>query len=810
MRNRGVRVGTVAALVASVAAPGLFGGGSASATGDPSASGCRLGNGVQHVVHLTFDNVHFFRDNPNVPSDLEQMPHLLQFLVDNGTVLSNMHTGLIAHTAQDSLSIYTGLYGDRHGMPVSNSYKTFRPDGTTEPDGSFVYWTSPVYNSATRTASTTDLAPSMVYSPTVPAVSAATPKVTPAPWVPFTRAGCSVGNFSTANMVLENVGLDIPTVFGAASPEASQVAADPSSFKDPETADYVGVAVHCAKGDATCSSAQAVKFGQTSPSTTAVADVLADEPGGYAGYQALFGHRYVAPQLGAGTPNVSHNGYPVTNAAGNLVALDGHEIRNSFANQPGFPGFNPLANESLAYMADMLEAGIPVTYGYISDLHERKPGTDGCTTSGALAGYALGPGDACYVNNAKAYDEAFATFFERLTADGITPANTLFVINAEENDHFAGGTPNRSAASAPTPAGCDGVTVACSYAAGQIGELSANLPGLLATQFGDTAAFDVEPQGASVYVHGQPVANDPAARQLERDTAGITADNPYNGTTAEKIVNYQAGAVEQRILHMTSGDPLRTPTYTIFPKGDYFFGQGPQNCTSPCVSTFSRFAWDHGYYSPNIDITWTGLVGPNVAHHGVDGLDPTHGPAVLDPTGDTTVPAFSATGTWADETDIRPTMLWLTGLRDDYQTDGRVLNEIVDRAPRVMRNIQQVATCYKQLNAGVGDFGTNTLLAESAALASGTTADDTQFTTTETTLTWLASVRDTLATIIKTTLANAAFDHRAPSTLEAILEQHACRQVIRISDRLAQQPNMTIAAATKLFDPAAPNRVETT
>ena len=41
-------------------------------------NGCHLGNGVKHVISLVFDNVHFFRDNPNVPSDLEQMPHLLQ------------------------------------------------------------------------------------------------------------------------------------------------------------------------------------------------------------------------------------------------------------------------------------------------------------------------------------------------------------------------------------------------------------------------------------------------------------------------------------------------------------------------------------------------------------------------------------------------------------------------------------------------------------------------------------------------------------------------------------------------------------
>ena len=176
---------------------------------------CNLGNGITHVIHITFDNVHFFRDNPNVPSDLEQMPNLLNFLEQNGTVLSNMHTGLIAHTAEDSIAIYTGLYGDRHGMPLSNSYKSYHPDGTTEIDGSFVYWTSPVYNSVAQTASAFDLSPSMVYSPIVPAANNAPNTITPAPWVPFTRAGCSVGDFSTANMVLENVGLDIPTVFGA-------------------------------------------------------------------------------------------------------------------------------------------------------------------------------------------------------------------------------------------------------------------------------------------------------------------------------------------------------------------------------------------------------------------------------------------------------------------------------------------------------------------------------------------------------------------------------------------------------------------
>ena len=98
-------------------------------------SSCHLGNGVKHVVMLQFDNVHFFRDNPNVPSDLQMMPNLLNFFENNGSFMSNNHTPLIAHTADDILTTMTGLYGDRPGMPVRNSYQAYNTDGTTDPAG---------------------------------------------------------------------------------------------------------------------------------------------------------------------------------------------------------------------------------------------------------------------------------------------------------------------------------------------------------------------------------------------------------------------------------------------------------------------------------------------------------------------------------------------------------------------------------------------------------------------------------------------------------------------------------------------------
>ena len=222
-----------------------------------------------------------------------------------------------------------------------------------------------------------------------------------------------------------------------------------------------------------------MKFGQTKPSHTAVADLLPNEPGGYTGFQALFGHRYVAPQMGAGTPNLKHNGFEVTNAAGNLVDLNGNQLNGAFlTNHPGFPGFDINASQTLAYMADMLESGVPVVGGYISDLHGNHniPGLNACKN----APDALASGTKCYIEQAQYYNRAFGIFFKRLAADGITPKNTLFVFSSDEGDHEAGANVGRAVQ--PTPANCDGAKVIgntvkpdvlCTYPAGTFGELAA-------------------------------------------------------------------------------------------------------------------------------------------------------------------------------------------------------------------------------------------------------------------------------------------------------------------------------------------------
>src|SRR5262245_63726680 len=103
----------------------------AVAAPQPSANGCQLNSdygAIQHVIEIQFDNVHFTRDNPNVPSDLEQMPHLLNFIEANGVMLDNHHTPLISHTANDILTTLTGVYPDRHGVPVANSFRYSLPN----------------------------------------------------------------------------------------------------------------------------------------------------------------------------------------------------------------------------------------------------------------------------------------------------------------------------------------------------------------------------------------------------------------------------------------------------------------------------------------------------------------------------------------------------------------------------------------------------------------------------------------------------------------------------------------------------------
>ena len=314
-----------------------------------SEAACQLNspnNQIKRVVYIIFDNVHFRRDNSNVPSDLEQMPNLLNFIRNNGTLMTNDHTILISHTAGGILTNLTGVYPDRHGQAVANSYRYFLPNGNTLSSSSFKYWTDIVDDTGTPPA---DPLPNMVNA------DSGTPKTMPAPWVPYARAGCDFGSVANANIVLENTATgpsgDITKVFGVNSPEwneavASNAAPSNTAARNLAQTDFVGFVIHCGAGGGICAG-----------NPNARPDSLPDEPGGYNGFLGLFGAKYVNPAINHGSAGVNNlNGQPITDQFGQL----------------GFPGFDGLfATTTLAYIAQMQEAGIPITFGYISDAHDQ-------------------------------------------------------------------------------------------------------------------------------------------------------------------------------------------------------------------------------------------------------------------------------------------------------------------------------------------------------------------------------------------------------------------------------------------------------
>src|SRR5579864_1248176 len=233
MRLRPVLRRSIARIVAFGLLPASVAGLTTLAASGAAQAGntCQLNSArgaIQHVIYIQFDNTHFTRDNPNVPSDLEQMPNLLNFIQGNGTLDTNHHTPLISHTANDILTSLTGVYSDRHGIAVANSYPVFRPDGTTALPSSFFYWTDLVSD---ENPSTQDNTFGML---------AADGHNAPAPWVPFTRAGCDVGAYSTANIVIERTPFDVVKIFGAGSAEANDASGN-------QFTDFAGIAVHCAQ-----------------------------------------------------------------------------------------------------------------------------------------------------------------------------------------------------------------------------------------------------------------------------------------------------------------------------------------------------------------------------------------------------------------------------------------------------------------------------------------------------------------------------------------------------------------------------------
>ena len=703
-------------------------------TATHAEAACSLSSGpIKHVVYMQFDNTHFLRDNANVPSDLEQMPTLLSFVTGKGMLLENDHTQLISHTANGLITSMTGLYPDRTGAgAVSNTFNYYNTQtgSSAHTNSTFTYWTDLLSGDNAANGTPNPGADTSYVLVNENGANA------PAPWPAYTKAGCDVGAIGIADIDLENTGSDLATVFGLGSPEYAEGTSASSTTRNQAVADFEGIALHCAPGSAVCAAAASVS--KASP------DVLPNEPGGYAGFQGLFGHKYVVPALQqvlgqAPTGQLDDlSGNPIGYlTVGSANGAPTSVIQNGF---PGFDGTFPAV--TLAYAATMLEAGVPVVYGYFSDAHDHHYATvDGVNPQGS--NFAYGPGEQGYVNQLKQYDQAFASFFSRLKADGIDETNTLFVILVEEGDKFAGAK--------GVPAGCDGVTTPCTYppiaTTGTLpskGEVDVNIDALLASQRGDTTPFNVHTDQAPVfYLNGSLAQTDPVTRQFERDLAALTAPDAFLNNRSVPVLVGIADQAALSMLHMVTGDPLRTPPAAGFDYDDFYAGKNAvttslAGCAGQSVCTNPGFAWNHGGITAAVRQTWSSMVGPGVRPVGVDA------------------------STWADHTDTRATMFALLGLQDSYSHDGRVIVENLDPAvlPATIANnlaaYQALAVAYKQLTAPFGAASTAGLRLASAAIPTGSASNDAAYTHYAVAMQAYLAARNPLIAQIKVVLNAAA------------------------------------------------------
>jgi hypothetical protein len=131
---------------------------------------------------------------------------------------------------------------------------------------------------------------------------------------------------------------------------------------------------------------------------------------------------------------------------------------------------------------------------------------------------------------------------------------------------------------------------------------------------------------------------------------------------------------------------------------------------------------------------------------------------------------------FSDHTDIRPTIMTLARLKDDYVHDGRVLFEILTEGalPDSLRDhratLARLAAAYKQINAPLGKLGLRTLTGISTQALKG---DHTAYAALEDKIVDLTKRRNEIALKMITILENASFHGREINEEEAehLIEQ---------------------------------------
>ena len=170
---------------------------------------------------------------------------------------------------------------------------------------------------------------------------------------------------------------------------------------------------------------------------------------------------------------------------------------------------------------------------------------------------------------------------------------------------------------------------------------------------------------------------------------------------------------------------------------------------------------------PEVATTWVGFVGPGVRQLGETG------------------------SVWSDHTDHRPTILLLTGLSDDYVSDGRVLTEFLEEGalPKSLKQhqgkLRQLAEVYKEITAPFGEFfGPAGIDASTTALE----GDDATYQEIEGALMDLTVDRDAVAIQMRDLLDAAAFHGQAIKVKDALELIGMGMDLIGRADALAGSP----------------------
>jgi hypothetical protein len=300
------------------------------------------------------------------------------------------------------------------------------------------------------------------------------------------------------------------------------------------------------------------------------------------------------------------------------------------------------------------------------------------------------------------------------------------------------------------------VTTPCTYA--NVGEIETSLDKLLLSERMNSTSFSVHSDDApNMYIAGNPAATSALTRTMEHDLDALTATSPITSKT-DKLSVLLADRAEMKLLHMITFSAQRTATLTMFGDDDYFFETGNNSgCAVPStpVCESPGFAWNHGDFQNQITRTWFGLAGPGVERKGRND------------------------SVFSDHTDVRPTVLTLVGLKDDYVHDGRVLAE--DLEPHALPDsledslfpYVELAKAYKQINAPKGSVGVNSLVAANRAITSISTNDGV-YNRYLTTIGAITTERNALAGAMITLLDGAAFKNqrlRGGDKVEDLIEQ---------------------------------------